>query len=134
MTAKIGGKTSFEKSRQYSADALWVKNVVEIALSGTVSEIHAFLCFTQKFKMAAKNDRKTIFEKGRQYTFLIPWGYKNFDEITLSHIVSKINVFLRVFTQKFKMAAKSGGKTIFSRQLTRTMWVKNFDEIALSCR
>ena len=34
---------------------------------------------------------------------------QNFVEITLSHIVSEINALLH-FTQKFKMAAKSGGK------------------------
>ena len=46
-------------------------------------------------------------------------GVKNFDEIALSHTVSGINAFLH-FTQKFKMAAKYGGKTIFgkSHQLT----------------
>ena len=32
-----------------------VQNSVEIALSPTVSETKAFLRFTQKFKMAAKN-------------------------------------------------------------------------------
>ena len=38
---------------------LCVKNFVEIALSGTISEIYAFLCFMQKFKMATKNCWKT---------------------------------------------------------------------------
>ena len=37
--------------------------IVEIALSRTVSEINAFWCFTQKFKMAAKNGGKTFWEK-----------------------------------------------------------------------
>ena len=40
-----------------------VKKFTEIALSHTVSKINAFLHFTQKFKMAAKNGGKTIFEK-----------------------------------------------------------------------
>ena len=42
---------------------------------------------------------------------------KNFVEIALSCSISEINTFLH-FTQKFKMATKSGGKTIFeiSRQ------------------
>ena len=39
---------------------------------------------------------------------------KNFVEIALSHSVTEINRFLRL-TQKFKMAAKSGGKTIFAK-------------------
>ena len=32
----------------------WVKNLVGIALSYTISETDAFSCFTQKFKVAAK--------------------------------------------------------------------------------
>ena len=56
-----------EKSPVDSADNLRVKNFVEIALSCSISEINRFLHFTQKFKMAAKSDRKTIFvEKKRQ--------------------------------------------------------------------
>ena len=38
-----------------------VQNFVEIALSHTVSEINAFLHFTQKFKMAAKNKGENNF-------------------------------------------------------------------------
>ena len=45
---------------------LWVKNFVKIALSRSVSEINSFLRLMQKFKMAAKNGRKTIFAKSRQ--------------------------------------------------------------------
>ena len=44
-----------------SIDTLLVKNFAEIAISCTVSEINAILCFTQKFKMATKNGRQTIF-------------------------------------------------------------------------
>ena len=39
---------------------------------------------------------------------------KNFVEIALSHTVSEINLCLH-FTQKFKMVAKNGGKTIFGK-------------------
>ena len=42
---------------------LWFKNFVEMAVSHTVSEINAFLHFTQKFNMAVKNGGKTIFGK-----------------------------------------------------------------------
>ena len=41
-------------------------------------------------------------------------GVKNFVEIALYCTVSEINEFLR-FTQKFKMAAKNGGKVIFAK-------------------
>ena len=37
------------------ADSMWVKNIVEIALARSISEINAFLHLTQKFKMAAKS-------------------------------------------------------------------------------
>ena len=40
--------------------------------------------------------------------------FKNFVEITLSRPASEINTFLH-FTQKFKMAAKSGGEMIFGK-------------------
>ena len=40
---------------------------------------------------------------------------QNFVEIALSHTVSEMNALLR-FTQKFKMAAKSGGKASFVKK------------------
>ena len=43
---------------------------------------------------------------------------KNFVEIALSPSISKINRCLR-FTQKFKMAAKSGGKTFLRKVASR---------------
>ena len=67
MAAESGGKTFFcEIMPVDSADTLWVKNFVEIALSRSVSEINMFLHFTQKFKLAAKSGGKMIFEKIRQ--------------------------------------------------------------------
>ena len=50
-----------EKSLVDSADSLWVKNFIEIALSRSISEINAFLCLTQKFKMAAISGGKMVF-------------------------------------------------------------------------
>ena len=98
-----------------SGDTLAIKNFNEIALSHIVSEINAFLHFTQKFKMATKNGGKMIFGKIHQLTLLIPClGVKNFDQIAVSHTVSQINAFLR-FTQKFRMVAKNGRKTIFGK-------------------
>ena len=54
------------KSPVDSADTLWVKNFIEIALFHSVSEINMFLHPTQKFKMAAKSGGKTIIGKSRQ--------------------------------------------------------------------
>ena len=55
-----------EMSPLHSADTLRVKTFPEIALSYTVSKINAFLRFTKKFKMGAKNGGKAIFGKSRQ--------------------------------------------------------------------
>ena len=65
-----------EKSPVDSAYTLWVQNFVEVALSGPVSEINAFLCLTQKFKIAAKSGWKTIFAKSHQLILYIPCGSK----------------------------------------------------------
>ena len=56
----------WEKSPVDSADNLWVKTCVEIALSRSVSKINTFLHLMQKFKMAAKSGGKTIFAKSHQ--------------------------------------------------------------------
>ena len=116
MAAKSGGKTIFaKKSPLDSADTLWVKNFVKIALSRSISKINAFLCLTQKFKMAAKSGGKMFF-----FCEIMPVDsadtvrVKNFVEIAQFRSVSEINTFLH-FTQKFKTAAKSGGKTIFEK-------------------
>ena len=59
----------------------------------------------------------------------------NFVEIALSRTVFKINALLR-FRQKFKIAAKSGGKAIYAKKLpvhySYTLLVQNYVEIALS--
>ena len=89
-----------------SADTLWVKIFVEIALSRSVSEINAFLRLTQKIKMAAK-------KKVASTLCGYPVG-QIFIKIALSRSVSEINAFLRL-TQKIKMAAKNGGKMIFTK-------------------
>ena len=65
-----------EKSPVDSADTLWVKNFVEIALSRSVSKINTFLRLTQKFKMAAKSGGKTIFQKVASRLCRHPEGQK----------------------------------------------------------
>ena len=73
MAAKNRGKTIFgENSPDDYADTPRVKHFTEIAVFCTVSKINAFLCFTQTFKMAAKNGGKMIFGKTRQPTLWIP--------------------------------------------------------------
>ena len=102
-TKSVGGNYFCKKSSADSAHTLWAKNFVEIALSCSVTEINAFLRLMQKFKMAAKSGRKTIFwEKSPVHSPDTLW-VKNFIEMALSRSVSDINAFLRL-TQKFKMA------------------------------
>ena len=76
--------------RLHSLDILWVENFDEIALSRTVKEIEANLCFA----IFGKNSK---IQNGRHF-----WGGENF----------------------WKIAKK--------KHLLDTLWVENFDEIALS--
>ena len=63
---KMAGKLASGKSRQrncYCTYTLRVKNCTDLAVYRTVSEINAFLNFTQKFKMANKNGGKRFLGK-----------------------------------------------------------------------
>ena len=62
--------------------------------------------------MAAKSGGKVIFFKKLPVDSAYTLWVKNFVEIALSRTISDINALLH-FTQKFKIAAKSGGKVIF---------------------
>ena len=91
MAAIFGeGKILLKLPRAQCSDTLWVENFDEIALSGTVMEIEANLCFA----IFGKNSK---IQNGRHF-----WGGENFVKIT-------------------KIA-----------QSLDTLWVENFDEIALS--
>ena len=85
------------------SDTLWVENFDEIALSGTVKEIEENLCFA----IFGKNSK---IQNGRHF-----WGEENFWKIA-------------------KIAFREGkifGKLQRLHSLD-TLWVENFDEIALS--
>ena len=82
--------------------------------SCTIPEINAFLHFTKKFKMAAKNGGKAIFVKCRHYTLQIPCGSKLSSKSLYLAPFPRLMHFLH-FTQKFKMAAKNGRKAIFGK-------------------
>ena len=77
--------------------------------------------------MATKNGSKAIFVKCHPYTLQIPCGLKILSK-SLSRTVSEINALLR-FTQKFKMAANTGGKAFFCEKSpvdsAYMLWVKN---------
>ena len=85
--------------------------------------------------MAAKSGGKTIL--GRSVSRLqIPVGQKFCQNCSVMLCFGDKRVFLR-FTQKFKIVAKSGGKTFFCKKSpvdsADTVRVKNFIEISLSC-
>ena len=84
------GRGKFCKNYQDAqcSDTLWVENFDEIALSRTVKEIEANLCFA----IFGKNSK---IQNGRHF-----WGGENFWKI--------------------------------ARAQLDTLWVENFDEIALS--
>ena len=66
------GKFLEKLPRVQCLDTLWVKNFDEIALSGTVKEIEANLCFA----ILGKNSK---IQNGRHF-----WGGENFFKITKS--------------------------------------------------
>ena len=70
MAAIFGeGKTYFKLARVEFSDTLWVENFAEIALSRTVKEIEANLCFA----ILGKNSK---IQNGRHF-----WGGENFWKI-----------------------------------------------------
>ena len=124
-------------------DTLWVKNFNEIALSGTVKEIEEILCFSifgKNSKWPPLLGRGNFFENWQEYIPKIPCGSKI---LTKSLYLARLRRYKQfcVFPflakiRKFKMAAIFW-KGKFFWKLARlhcldTLWVENFDEIALS--
>ena len=101
----------------HSLDTLWVENFDEIALSRTVKEIEANLCFAIFGKNSKIQNGRHFLGRGKflkiaNITFLrYPVGRK-FDEIALSRTVKEIeaNLCFAIFgkIRKFKMAAIFG--------------------------
>ena len=76
MAAIFGeGKIFGKLQRLHSLDTLWVENFDEIALSRTVKEIEANLCFA----ILGKNSK---IQNGRQF-----WGGENFLKIAKSTLL-----------------------------------------------
>ena len=77
MAAIFGeGKFFLKLPRVQWSDTLWVENFDEIALSGTVKEIEANLCFA----IFGKNSK---IQNGRHF-----WGGENFLKIAKSTLIS----------------------------------------------
>ena len=123
-------------------DNLWVENFDEIALSRTVKEIEAILCFAI-FGKNSKIQNVRHFWRGENFLklprvhFSDTLWVENFDEITLSHTVKEIeaNLCFAIFWQKFensKWPPFLGREKLQRVHSLDTLWIEKFDEIALS--
>ena len=146
MSAIFGeGKIFWKLTLVHSLDTLWVENFDKIALSRTVKEIQAILCFA----IFGKNSK---IQNGRHF-----WGGEHVWKLAIVHSLvpcgSKISTKslyltrLRRYKQfcilpflakirKFKMAAIFGEGKIFLKIANRhsldTPWIENFVKTALS--
>ena len=131
----------------HSLDTLWVENFDEIALSRTVKEIQAILCFPI-FGKNSKIQNVRHFWGGENFlkidisTFLrYPVGRKYFDKIALSRTVKEIQAILcfAIFGKNSKIQNVRhfwGGENFLkidiSTFLRYPVGRKYFDKIALS--
>ena len=107
---------------------LRVKNFVEIALARSVSDINRFLRLTQKFKMASKSVRKTIFRKIASRLCRYPVGQKFRRNRSIWLCFQDKWVF--VFNTEIQDGCqKSQENDFWEKSLVdsaATLWVKNF--------
>ena len=79
---KWRGNDFCEKSPVHSADTLWVKNFVEIALSRSVTEILCVFAFNAEIQDGHQKWRENDFcGKCHQYTLLIPCVSKKLSKV-----------------------------------------------------
>ena len=106
----LGRGKFFEKCRVHSLDTLWVENFDEIALSRTVKEIEANLCFAI-FGKNSKIQNGRHFGGGENFLKIAkitmlryPVG-ENFDEIAPSRTVKEIeaNLCFAIFGKNSKI-------------------------------
>ena len=112
MAAIFGeGKIFFKLPRVQCSDTLWVENFDEIALSRTVKEIEANLCFAIFGKNSKIQNGRHFWGRGKFWENCkdcipsIPCGLKNFDEIALSRMVKEIeaNLCFAIFGKNLKI-------------------------------
>ena len=107
-------------ARIHSLHTLWVENFDKIALSRTVKEIEANLCFAMFAKnLKIQNGRhfwggENFLKIARIHSLDTLW-VENFDEIALSRTVKEIegNLCFAIFGKNSKMAAILGEGKIF---------------------
>ena len=100
MAAIFGeGKIFGKLQKLHSSDTLWVENFDEIALSCTVKEIEANLCFAIMGKNSKIQNGRHFWGgenvgKLQRLFFLDTQWVENFDEIALSRTVKEIEANL----------------------------------------
>ena len=109
MAAIFGeGKIFFKLPRVQCSDTLWVENFDEIALSRTVKEIEANLCFAIFGKNSKIQNGRHFWGRGkfweRLHSLDTLW-VENFDEIALSRTVKEIeaNLCCAIFGKNSKI-------------------------------
>ena len=109
MAANFGEGNIFRKlSRVHFSDTLWVKNFDEIALSRTVKEIEANLCFGI-FGKNSKIQNGRHFWGGENFLKRVHFSdalwVKKFDKIALSRTVKEIeaNLCFAIFGKNSKI-------------------------------
>ena len=100
MAAIFGeGKIFLKIANRHSLDTPWIENFVEIALSRTVKEIQAILCFSIFGKNSKiQNGRhfwggENFLQIANRHSLDTLW-VENFVEIALSRTVKEIHAFL----------------------------------------
>ena len=100
MAAIFGeGKIFLKIANRHSLDTPWIENFVKIALSRTVKEIQAILCFSIFGKNSKiQNGRhfwggENVLKIANRHSLDTLW-VKNFVEIALSRAVKEIHAFL----------------------------------------
>ena len=113
-----------------TADILHVKNFIEITPSHSVSDINRFLRLTQKFNMASKSGRKTIFRKIASRLCRYPAGQKFRRNHSIS--LSFQDKWVFVFNPEIQDGCQKWQENDFWEKSAvdsaATLWVKNFIE------
>ena len=140
-----GGENFWKLPRVHCSDTLLLDNFDEIALSHTVKEIEAILCFA----FLGKNSKiqnghhmwkeENFWKLPRVHSSDTLW-VENFDEIPLSHMVKEIEAILCfvIFGKNSKIQNGChiwGGENFWKLprvHCSDTLLLDNFDEIALS--
>ena len=90
---------------------------IYLSKSPTISELNALLCFTQHFKMAAKNGGKASLGKNCQMTLQIPWDRGS--KISLKSLYLALfprQMRFYILSRIYKIAAINGGKKNFRQK------------------